>query len=264
MTPYDTTVLQQVERMLAQAGAVLGLRLCYHDHTWRMPPRAWHAHHTAWCLAAKAADEGRCFRFEWDEVPRRLADAEGCGRVHRCPAGYTEIAAPVFMEGVLVGVLFAGTCWQDAGTPPFPGLIQSPDDAWLAARASLLGGVALKVARQLRAGNGDGDNRRTAILRYLTDHLDCRVTVRELADSLHLSPSRAAHVVTELFGMPLAALAHTVKLRRAADLLATTDIAVTEIALHCGYASPSYFAACFRRRYGIAPGVYRQRRPRQV
>ena len=44
----------------------------------------------------------------------------------------------------------------------------------------------------------------------------------------------------------------------AAQLLATTDRAVTEIALDCGFASPSYFTKQFRKMVGAAPMEYRK------
>ena len=44
----------------------------------------------------------------------------------------------------------------------------------------------------------------------------------------------------------------------AAQLLATTDRAVTEIALDCGFVSPSYFTKQFRKMVGAAPMEYRK------
>ena len=49
------------------------------------------------------------------------------------------------------------------------------------------------------------------------------------------------------------------RLLTAAAQLAQTSLPVTEIALNCGFASPGYFAACFRRLLGCTPGQYRSR-----
>ncbi len=51
-----------------------------------------------------------------------------------------------------------------------------------------------------------------------------------------------------------------VRLQRARELLSDArfgDVAIGEIASRCGFADPSHFARCFRRRFGSAPGAYR-------
>jgi AraC family transcriptional regulator, positive regulator of tynA and feaB len=51
-----------------------------------------------------------------------------------------------------------------------------------------------------------------------------------------------------------------VRLQRAQQLLSDArfaDVPIGDIAARCGFAEPSYFARCFRRHFGSAPGVYR-------
>ena len=48
------------------------------------------------------------------------------------------------------------------------------------------------------------------------------------------------------------------RIRQASRLLVETDRPVTEIALLCGFESPSYFAAAFRRLTGRTPRSYRR------
>jgi AraC family transcriptional regulator, positive regulator of tynA and feaB len=51
-----------------------------------------------------------------------------------------------------------------------------------------------------------------------------------------------------------------VRLQRARQLLSDArfaDVPIGDIAARCGFAEPSYFARCFRRRFGSAPGAYR-------
>jgi len=49
-----------------------------------------------------------------------------------------------------------------------------------------------------------------------------------------------------------------VRLQRAATLLRSSSRAITDIALDCGFTSPSRFSDAFRRRYGCIPSVYRR------
>ena len=47
------------------------------------------------------------------------------------------------------------------------------------------------------------------------------------------------------------------RLQKARNLLMQTDMSVIEIALACGFASPSHFSKCYRSQYGTTP--YRER-----
>ena len=47
------------------------------------------------------------------------------------------------------------------------------------------------------------------------------------------------------------------RLQKARNLLMQTDMSVIEIALACGFASPSHFSKCYRAQYGTTP--YRER-----
>jgi AraC-like DNA-binding protein len=48
------------------------------------------------------------------------------------------------------------------------------------------------------------------------------------------------------------------RLERAVDLLRRPDLPVGEVALRTGFEDPLYFSRLFRRRYGLAPGKWRE------
>jgi AraC family transcriptional regulator of arabinose operon len=82
-------------------------------------------------------------------------------------------------------------------------------------------------------------------------------TVRSLAETVALSPSRFAHLFTQQLGQsPMRALREA-RLRHAARLLEVTDLSVDRVAAASGFASPSHFNRVFRERYGTPPGAYR-------
>jgi len=51
-----------------------------------------------------------------------------------------------------------------------------------------------------------------------------------------------------------------VRMERAAELLATRGLTVREVAERVGYRQPAQFAKAFRRRHGLAPSAFRDRR----
>jgi AraC family transcriptional regulator, regulatory protein of adaptative response / methylphosphotriester-DNA alkyltransferase methyltransferase len=52
----------------------------------------------------------------------------------------------------------------------------------------------------------------------------------------------------------------SVRMERAADLLAHRSITVREVAHRVGYRQPAQFAKAFRRHHGVAPSDFRARR----
>ncbi len=48
------------------------------------------------------------------------------------------------------------------------------------------------------------------------------------------------------------------RLKKAAELLATTDFAINEVAYKVGIGDPFYFSRCFKAQFGMAPSVYQK------
>lgn len=51
-----------------------------------------------------------------------------------------------------------------------------------------------------------------------------------------------------------------VRMERAADLLALSNLTVRDVARRVGYRQPAQFAKAFRRQHGVAPSAYREHR----
>ncbi len=50
------------------------------------------------------------------------------------------------------------------------------------------------------------------------------------------------------------------RLRKSIELMQNTDMTILEISLACGFSGASYYAECFRRRFGKSPTEYRKNR----
>jgi AraC-like DNA-binding protein len=46
------------------------------------------------------------------------------------------------------------------------------------------------------------------------------------------------------------------RLERAAELLSSGELTVTEAADQVGFSDPKYFSSCFRRHFGVSPSKY--------
>lgn len=81
-------------------------------------------------------------------------------------------------------------------------------------------------------------------------------TVDELAKELFVSRSGLFVKVKELTGSTPNHLIINARLEAAARLLRESGRPVGEICYMVGFSSPSYFAKCFSRRYGVTPNSF--------
>jgi AraC family transcriptional regulator, arabinose operon regulatory protein len=82
-------------------------------------------------------------------------------------------------------------------------------------------------------------------------------SVRELASDVRLSPGHLRRLFQQETGRHLSHVLLERKLRHAANLLATTDMPVKEIAYAVGYGHHSSFVRAFERGLGQSPKDYR-------
>jgi AraC family transcriptional regulator len=91
------------------------------------------------------------------------------------------------------------------------------------------------------------------VIDYLDANLDAEVTLADLAALVHLSPGHFSTLFKGAVGMTPHQCLITRRIARAKALLADKRKPITDIALECGFASPSHFSASFRRHVGTSP-----------
>ena len=144
------------------------------------------------------------------------------------------------------------TCLVDTDRLAVSGLPQAHRLALNALEAALLWWDAQNPARRPL------DPRVVEAIDYLSRNLHRRVTVGELADAVHLSTSRLAHIFSRELGTTPRRYAERQRLARAAQLLEVTQLPVNEVARQAGFESPFYFAARFKKLTGRTPSEFRQ------
>ena len=93
---------------------------------------------------------------------------------------------------------------------------------------------------------------------YLTEHMDRRITIDELAHLYPINPTTLKEVFKSVYGTSIAAHLKEHRLEKASQLLRETGLSVAEIARQVGYESQSKFTAAFKEQYGLLPTVYRR------
>ena len=96
------------------------------------------------------------------------------------------------------------------------------------------------------------------VLSFLRMHFREKITIRQLADILHLSESAFYPVFRRYTGQTAVSYLNTLRLTEAASLLKSTRSTITEIAGASGFSNVFYFSNQFKKQYGCSPRTYRE------
>jgi AraC family transcriptional regulator len=96
------------------------------------------------------------------------------------------------------------------------------------------------------------------VVNYIGEHLDEPLTLRELADEAAFSPFHFHRIFKAMMGETLGGFFWRLRLEKAANLLLWQPTArITDVALACGFSSPSNFSRAFRQRFGMSATEFR-------
>jgi two-component system response regulator YesN len=89
------------------------------------------------------------------------------------------------------------------------------------------------------------------------------LSVRKVADSLSISASYLSKLVQRYFHQSFVEYLTACRMRRAQELLSTTDLMTYEIAEATGYPDARYFSSLFKKQAGLTPSEFRARERRK-
>ncbi len=115
-------------------------------------------------------------------------------------------------------------------------------------------------ARPTTWGN-QKNNHHTVIqkaLKYIHEHLTEDLSLETVAKSVSLSTIHFHNSFKTAVGKTLRDYVEEQRIKKAINLLITTDCSLTEIAFACGFSSQSYFSYVFKRRMKQTPREYVQ------
>jgi len=99
---------------------------------------------------------------------------------------------------------------------------------------------------------------------HIDQHLSKQIPLKNLAQCVHLSPSRLRARFKHILGIGIGEFVRNTRIHRACGLLNNTDLTVTQIADKCGFASVYAFSRTFRHVVGKPPTVFRQDLPQTI
>ena len=98
------------------------------------------------------------------------------------------------------------------------------------------------------------------VLEFIDSHLAQPLLLSDLAREANLSEYHFARMFKHSKGLAPHQHVMNRRLENAAHLLRCSDQSLTDIALQCGFSSPSHFSNRFRQVHGVSPSVARRQR----
>ena len=94
------------------------------------------------------------------------------------------------------------------------------------------------------------------IIKYIKLNLTDNLSLESVAKVAGFSPIHFHNTLKSATGMTLRDFVEEQRIKRAANLLVSTDKTLTEIAYECGFSSQSYFSFAFKRKMKMTPREY--------
>lgn len=115
-------------------------------------------------------------------------------------------------------------------------------------------GVARRESTELLAV---GDPELTAAIRFIRSHAHQPINVSNVVEHTSLSRRMLEKRFRKLLDRSILQEIRHAHLSRARELLAETDLTVSQVAEHCGFTSGEYFATSFSKTFGCSPTQWR-------
>jgi AraC-like DNA-binding protein len=103
-----------------------------------------------------------------------------------------------------------------------------------------------------------GLRRLVPLFEFLEENLARSFGVEEMARSVHMSPSRFHAFFRERMGRSPMTYVRSLRIRRAARLLTSTDMSVARVAEAVGFRSQFHFSRVFKKHRGVPPLTFRR------
>ncbi|WP_456274958.1 response regulator transcription factor [Bacillus sp. AK031] len=141
-------------------------------------------------------------------------------------------------------------------------LLEALEDAIQAVKKQERAGVIEKVVdKKLVEADSQNYGEREPIreaIEYINHHLKNELTLKEVADHVHLNPSYLSVLFKEHVKLTFSEYVTRRRIQRAKDLLISSSLPVAEIAEESGYKTSKYFIKIFKELEGKTPSVYRK------
>ncbi|MED4226547.1 AraC family transcriptional regulator [Neobacillus cucumis] len=94
---------------------------------------------------------------------------------------------------------------------------------------------------------------------FINHHYDVKVTLDDIAAAGSICRSRCCELFSKYIGQTPNTYLMNYRIQKSCEMLLETNRTISEIAMVCGFQSPSYFSYVFRKETGLTPQDYRKK-----
>lgn len=96
-------------------------------------------------------------------------------------------------------------------------------------------------------------------VQYINENFGDKITTVQLARLTHLSEGHFCNIFKEATGLTAKEYINEVRVKNAAELIASTDMTITEAAMYSGFPDANYFTKMFKKVTGKTPSSLRKK-----
>lgn len=103
----------------------------------------------------------------------------------------------------------------------------------------------------------DDDNRLKSIFSYIHQNYMNKISLEDIAKSVHLSKSECCHLFKRNVKCTIFEYIQDYRINKSIDFLKNTNMSISQISYENGFCSSSYYCEVFRKKTGMTPKEYR-------
>ncbi|MEG1641880.1 MAG: AraC family transcriptional regulator [Synergistaceae bacterium] len=96
-------------------------------------------------------------------------------------------------------------------------------------------------------------------IEYIHKNIYSSIRIADLAEKYDISPSAFKRCFKEKMGVPVYTYIRKTKMNKAAEMLTSTNMSVTDVAQEVGFLNTSKFSSAFKDVMGEYPSLYRDK-----
>ena len=273
-TAFELFLSDEVQSLIDHFAAVLDLRVTFFSVDGRELRRGQHMRNSDYCAMVQQELGTLKECLSMDTAKRTEAVAKRGIIDYRCHAGLREAIAPVFIHDKLAGFLMIGQFRSNDEVPDcmlkrcataeqrarlgaaFHALPKINAENMLGLFKMLIDYISVRELAVLQ-----GDRLRHDIDRYLEQHCTEEIRLPEMARKLGRSVSTISQFLRRNYQTSFKELLIERRLEKAEEYWrANPEATVGEAAFAAGFTDQFYFSRVFRKRRGLPPGEYRDRK----
>jgi AraC-like DNA-binding protein len=115
----------------------------------------------------------------------------------------------------------------------------------------------LKIGINYMTTENNPNTKISDIVTFISDNALTRITIDDICKHTHISKYHLCRIFKEHIGVTIGDFIKSKRLSVAKQLLADTELTITQIAHHCCFTDASFFSKTFQKEFGIRPTAFR-------